>query len=39
MLFDGAPTPRAGALWPDRARPGLGLDVKHTDAERWRVDA
>jgi L-alanine-DL-glutamate epimerase-like enolase superfamily enzyme len=39
MLFDGALTPVAGALRPDRARPGLGLELKRQDAERWRVPA
>lgn len=37
MLFDGALTPRAGSLVPDRSRPGLGLDFKRADAERFRV--
>ena len=37
LLFDGAPTPHAGALHPDPARPGLGLEFKRADAQRWRV--
>jgi L-alanine-DL-glutamate epimerase-like enolase superfamily enzyme len=37
MLFDGAPVPQGGALVPDRSRPGLGLDFKRADAERFRV--
>jgi L-alanine-DL-glutamate epimerase-like enolase superfamily enzyme len=37
MLFDGALTPRGGALHPDLSRPGLGLDFKRADAERWAV--
>jgi L-alanine-DL-glutamate epimerase-like enolase superfamily enzyme len=37
MLFDGAKTPEEGALWPDLARPGMGLEVKHADAERYLV--
>jgi L-alanine-DL-glutamate epimerase-like enolase superfamily enzyme len=37
MLFDGAAAPRAGALVPDRSRPGLGIDLKRADAERFRV--
>jgi L-alanine-DL-glutamate epimerase-like enolase superfamily enzyme len=37
MLFDGALDPRGGALYPDRARPGLGLVLKASDAERFRV--
>jgi L-alanine-DL-glutamate epimerase-like enolase superfamily enzyme len=32
MLFDGALTPRNGALIPDLTRPGLGIDFKHADA-------
>ena len=37
MLFDGALRPVGGALRPDRSRPGLGLELKSTDAERFRV--
>jgi len=37
MLFDGAPTPVDGALHPDRSRPGLGLEFKRADAERFAV--
>jgi L-alanine-DL-glutamate epimerase-like enolase superfamily enzyme len=36
ILFDGAPVPRAGMLEPDRTRPGLGLELKKADAERFR---
>ena len=39
MLFDGALMPVGGALRPDRARPGLGLEFKRQDAERWRIPA
>lgn len=35
MLFDGALTPRDGALYPDRMRPGLGLEFKRADAQRY----
>ncbi|HEV7215298.1 MAG TPA: enolase C-terminal domain-like protein [Chloroflexota bacterium] len=35
MLFDGALTPVAGALRPDRGRPGLGLEFKQADAARF----
>jgi len=35
LLFDGAPTPRSGALSPDRSRPGLGVDLKRADAARF----
>ncbi len=37
MLFDGARTPEKGALWPDLSRPGMGLEFKHADAERYLV--
>jgi L-alanine-DL-glutamate epimerase-like enolase superfamily enzyme len=36
MLFDGAPAPKNGAIRPDWSRPGLGLDFKRKDAERFR---
>jgi L-alanine-DL-glutamate epimerase-like enolase superfamily enzyme len=36
MLFDGAPMPRDGLIRPDLSRPGLGLDFKRQDAERYR---
>ena len=35
MLFDGAPSPREGALWPDLGRPGLGLELRRADAARF----
>ncbi len=38
LLFDGAPTPERGTLRPDPSRPGLGIDFKRRDAERYRVD-
>jgi L-alanine-DL-glutamate epimerase-like enolase superfamily enzyme len=37
MLFDGALSPEGGALQPDQHRPGLGLEFKHQDAERYRM--
>jgi len=37
MLFDGVLDPQGGALRPDRTRPGLGLALKHADAEPYRV--
>lgn len=37
MLFDGAATPSAGVLYPDLARPGLGLELRKSDAERYAV--
>lgn len=35
LLFDGALAPVDGDLVPDRARPGLGLELKRADAERY----
>ncbi len=35
MLLDGALAPRDGALWPDLARPGLGVELKAADAQRF----
>lgn len=38
MLFDGVlPVEPGGYMRPDRSRPGLGLDLKAADAERWEV--
>lgn len=37
MLFDGASHPVDGALAPDLARPGLGLEFKAQDAERYLI--
>lgn len=37
MLFDGTPQPKDGMLSPDWSRPGLGLELKCADAERYRV--
>ncbi len=37
MLFDGAPQPIGGALQPDRARPGFGLEFKHKDAAPFAI--
>jgi hypothetical protein len=38
MLFDGMLTPNGGALAPDLSRPGLGLEFKHHDAQRYRYE-
>jgi L-alanine-DL-glutamate epimerase-like enolase superfamily enzyme len=35
LLFDGLPELRDGALWPDPERPGIGLELKRGDAERF----
>jgi L-alanine-DL-glutamate epimerase-like enolase superfamily enzyme len=38
MLFDGvAEVGPGGVLLPPPDRPGLGLELKHSDAERWRT--
>ena len=36
MLFDGAVQPKDGLLTPDLRRPGLGVELKARDAERFR---
>lgn len=35
LLFDGAPRVVEGKLEPDRTRPGLGLELRRSDAERY----
>jgi L-alanine-DL-glutamate epimerase-like enolase superfamily enzyme len=37
LLFDGVADPIDGELRPDRSRPGLGLELKWHDAERFAV--
>jgi L-alanine-DL-glutamate epimerase-like enolase superfamily enzyme len=37
MFFDGTPDPGGGALTPDLARPGLGLEFRAKAAERYRT--
>ncbi len=37
LLFDGVPAPVEGMLSPDLSRPGLGLELKHADAQRYAV--
>ena len=37
LLFDGVLEPDAGRLVPDRTRPGLGLEPRFEDVERFRV--
>jgi L-alanine-DL-glutamate epimerase-like enolase superfamily enzyme len=37
LAFDGTRSPVGGALRPDPTRPGLGLDVRWPDLERYRV--
>jgi hypothetical protein len=36
MLFDGFVPARNGLMSPDRSRPGLGVELKARDAERYR---
>ena len=36
-LFDGAPVPREGLLRPDPSRPGLGIEFKRADAQRYEI--
>jgi L-alanine-DL-glutamate epimerase-like enolase superfamily enzyme len=35
LLFDGVVEPRDGALFPDLDRPGMGLELKRSDAQRY----
>lgn len=35
MLFDGVPQPKDGKLYPDLSRPGIGLELKRADAQRF----
>jgi L-alanine-DL-glutamate epimerase-like enolase superfamily enzyme len=35
LLFDGVMRPRGGALFPDLTRPGIGLELKRREAERY----
>jgi L-alanine-DL-glutamate epimerase-like enolase superfamily enzyme len=37
LLFDGTLSPEGGALRPDLSRPGLGLSIRHRDAEPYRT--
>ena len=37
MLFDGFAAPKDGAIRPDLDRPGIGVELKTKDAERFRV--
>ena len=37
MLFDGLPELADGELRPDLSRPGIGLEIKRPEAERYRV--
>ncbi len=35
MFFDGLPALHDGALWPDRSRPGMGLELRRRDAQAY----
>jgi L-alanine-DL-glutamate epimerase-like enolase superfamily enzyme len=37
LLFDGYTEPKQGGLAPDLSRPGLGLELKTADAERFAI--
>jgi L-alanine-DL-glutamate epimerase-like enolase superfamily enzyme len=37
MLFDGAPRLERGSITVDWSRPGLGIELKRSDAEKYRV--
>jgi L-alanine-DL-glutamate epimerase-like enolase superfamily enzyme len=37
MLFDGVSPPENGVLKPDLSRPGLGIEFKHRDAEKFKL--
>lgn len=37
LLFEGVLEPTGGCLQPDPTRPGLGLELKDSDAEQWRI--
>jgi L-alanine-DL-glutamate epimerase-like enolase superfamily enzyme len=37
LLFEGFCAARDGFMTPDRARPGLGIELKTRDAERYRL--
>ena len=37
LLFDGISPPKDGALQPDLSRPGLGIEFKYRDAEKFKI--
>lgn len=37
LFFDSNPVPENGVLKPDMQRPGLGLELKRKDAERYKI--
>jgi L-alanine-DL-glutamate epimerase-like enolase superfamily enzyme len=38
LLFEGVLDPTGGSLHPDLSRPGLGLDLRRADAERYKEE-
>jgi hypothetical protein len=38
MFFDGAARAVDGNLRPDLSRPGLGIELKRKDIEKYRID-
>jgi len=38
LFFDGVPQVREGALRPDLSRPGLGLELRRSDVDKFRVN-
>jgi L-alanine-DL-glutamate epimerase-like enolase superfamily enzyme len=38
MLFEGTVDPKDGVLRPDLSRPGMGIELKRREAERYRRD-
>jgi L-alanine-DL-glutamate epimerase-like enolase superfamily enzyme len=39
LLFDGVLQPRDGELTPDRSRPGFGLELRRSEAQRYAIGA
>ena len=37
MLFDGFAYPENGSMKPDLSRPGIGIEFKHADAEKFKI--
>lgn len=38
LFFEGVPQPIQGALQPDLSRPGLGLEFKYKDAQKYAIE-
>lgn len=37
MLFDGVMQPENGCTYPDESRPGIGIEFKYSDAEKYKI--